>query len=254
MIRRDTVGEGGSAAWLLIRQIEHARLSAALARQWRFWPEAKFSSIRNHLLDAVHHHDDGWLDWDNDPTLRQTDGAPLSFLEMPIDASLAIMTESIRRATLLGPLAGYVVAGHFLYLRGKSAAAAGERVRQWSARTETERDFLLSQWQNESPELHTPAVASEALQWLQIWDALSLWFCCVEPHSKYEATLPDQTLITFRPAGGGRVDVIPWVFHERELQVGVQAIQCPAERHSSAAALMADRGQTLKLRWLLTSI
>ena len=55
----------GAAIWLLVSQVEHARISGELVRHWReeFSPD---------VVDAIAHHDDGWSEWENEPKLNST--------------------------------------------------------------------------------------------------------------------------------------------------------------------------------------
>ncbi len=55
MIRRELKLNDGAAVWLLVSQVEHARMSGELVRNWReeFSPD---------VVEAIAHHDDGWAD------------------------------------------------------------------------------------------------------------------------------------------------------------------------------------------------
>src|SRR5262245_14152569 len=77
MIRREVKLSGDTALWLLISQVDHARVSGELVRNWKeeFSPE---------VVEAIAHHDDGWATWESVPKLNPAIGAPYSFLEMPV--------------------------------------------------------------------------------------------------------------------------------------------------------------------------
>src|SRR3954465_2719915 len=102
MIRRELKLSADSAIWLLIQQVEHARISGELVRNWR----DEFSAD---VVEAIAHHDDGWTSWENEPKFNPAVGAPYSFLEMAIAESLVIWDGSIAAARKFGPLAGYIV-------------------------------------------------------------------------------------------------------------------------------------------------
>ena len=108
MIRRELKLNDNAAIWLLVSQVEHARMSGELVRNWRdeFAPD---------VVEAIAHHDDGWAGWESEPKMNPAVGAPFSFLEMPLAESLVIWDNSIASARKFGPLAGYIVAGHFYY-------------------------------------------------------------------------------------------------------------------------------------------
>ena len=89
MIRRD-----GNDRWLLISQVEHARLALDLARTWGN-AEVPGLPLLDWLLPAIRDHDDGWLEWEQSPT-RHDDGRPTSFTEMSAGDSVEIWSRSIQ--------------------------------------------------------------------------------------------------------------------------------------------------------------
>ncbi len=81
MIRRDDIPPDDPPRWLLISQIEHARVSAELARYWGRAP-LKAVEPSEIVLPTILRHDDGWQAWESRPAVNG-DGAPTSFTEMP---------------------------------------------------------------------------------------------------------------------------------------------------------------------------
>ena len=147
MIRRDVAPP---PAWILISQIDHARLAARLAEHWgagefpALWPAAE-------LLWAIEHHDDGWRDWDLAPGVDPDSGQPRSFTEMIPADSLAIWTASIETARHAGPLETYVVAGHFCVLARRGSGWLDEQTRRdlvgpFLAKNDRLMVDCLSQW------------------------------------------------------------------------------------------------------------
>src|ERR1700685_1108206 len=125
MIRRDDRGD-----WLIIEQVEHARLVGELANAWgneRVAPLAAYPG----LVWGIEHHDDGWSAWDAAPAVHPETGIPRSFLEMRMCDSTAIWTRSIAVCSA-HPLAGIGVSRHFCYL----ARQAGER--EWASADDRE--------------------------------------------------------------------------------------------------------------------
>jgi hypothetical protein len=88
MIRRDTPD-----SWLLISQVDHARLAGDLAAAWGNDRVAGLP-LADWLVPAVRDHDEGWRFWEAHPTVTP-DGKPRQFLEMPPAESTAIWTVSI---------------------------------------------------------------------------------------------------------------------------------------------------------------
>ncbi len=116
MIRREMMLADGAAIWLLVSQVEHAHVSGEVVQHWRdaFSPD---------VAEAVCHHDDGWATWEAAPKMNPEVGGPYSFLEMPLAESLTIWDESIAAGRKFGPLAGWMVAGHFYNLLADSDRA-----------------------------------------------------------------------------------------------------------------------------------
>ncbi|MDH3717951.1 MAG: DUF3891 family protein [Planctomycetota bacterium] len=253
MIRRDVISDQGVHSWLLISQVQHARLAGDLARQWPFWSDSLHASLRAELLSAIYHHDDGWTEWERQPKLRPADGAPLNFLEMPLQDSLDIWGQSIRQSVRLGPLAAYVVAGHFLYLLDQSTAADQPAACLWSASFRQQQDSWSTQWQSQDVARHQPAAAREALSWLQLLDALSLWFCCDGTPITQEITLPDGNTVRFTRRAEQQVTVSPWLFDVPNLQLSVETIPCHSIPCDSGWTLLCPPGTTGELQWRVTA-
>ncbi len=104
MIRRDTTTDDGRAAWLLVPQIDHAKLSGNLADVWRL--DSTMAKLADELRTAIHRHDDGWVEWDAHPGVDPLSGRPVNFDEMRLADSLPIWSRSIDHATERGPLLG----------------------------------------------------------------------------------------------------------------------------------------------------
>src|SRR5262245_37339771 len=117
MIRRNYPLDGEPTHWLLISQVEHARLSRQLAEQWKISESS--SAFSAELLDAIEHHDDGWRVWETQPRLDPVHGRPISFMELEPEEAILIWDRSIATAASIGPLAAWVVAGHFAALMCK---------------------------------------------------------------------------------------------------------------------------------------
>lgn len=89
MIRRP---EGND--WLLLSQVEHARLAGRIAD---VWGNAVVSNLPlpELLVPAVRHHDDGWYEYEQALQLDSETGTPRSFTEMPMDVATGIWSRSI---------------------------------------------------------------------------------------------------------------------------------------------------------------
>lgn len=229
MIRREIVTQSGQALWLLISQVEHARISGELARNWR-------EDFTSDVIEAIAHHDDGWGPWEAEPKLNPEFGAPFSFLEMPVPAAAVIWDHSIAAAGEYGPLAAYIVAGHFYNLLNKSEHANEPLATAWLTAKRKHRTGWLDEWIRASPS-NLLDYAKRSQEMLLTTDLFSLWLCCECPidtdHSAILAESPmklqiDVLLGQFQFAverfesdtsEDGRLDRLTWT-------VGVQPYPC----------------------------
>jgi hypothetical protein len=170
MIRREITTAGGDRLWLLISQVHHAQVSGELARNWR-------EEFSHDVVEAITHHDDGWSAWEADPKLNPETGAPYSFLEMPVPAALVIWDHSIAAAGEHGPLAAYIVAGHFYNLLNNSDHAKDQLAVAWLAAKRKLRTSWLDEWIR-ADSSRSLDYAKRAQHMLLIADLMSLWLCC----------------------------------------------------------------------------
>jgi hypothetical protein len=287
MIRRELQRAVGTDEWLLVSQVEHAQVSGALASAWKaddLSPRAcdgqtLAAETTAEILAAITHHDDGWAAWEAAPRIDPEHGRPFSFIsEMPFEESLAIWDGSIAAAGEIGPLAGWMVAGHFYELLAGSGDVAKERTSSdWLDATERRRGKWLQVWLAASPDNST-RIADRALRLLQLTDVLSLWLFRICPltaegdppdaepfelHWPHSETGPYRFTpigcTSTRPGGakpvglsGWSVAGVPWPFAEAVLYLTAQAWLVPKRRYSSTEDLVNVRRQA-KLEWRLTA-
>lgn len=274
MIRRDIQSKDGAPAWLLISQCAHAELSGELARAW----SEEFSE---EVLAGIAHHDDGWSEWEAAPQF-DAQGRPLSFMELAIADALAIWDRSIAAARSCGPLAGAIVAGHFVGLARGSEQAAEPHAEKWIRDMSQQRSDWLSEWQSVSPS-NTLGAAERAQQMLLAADLLSLWLCCDGPVTgkdaashvnvemqdrtatilgKYRFSTHDPSVDYGQPphshvaAGSGASKIAwegslrPWPLAPDSLQLTAPALAVLAAKYSAASEL-ANAGWPVQLEWQL---
>jgi hypothetical protein len=266
MIRRDARLADGAAAWILISQVEHARISAQLADHClgRFHSRA-IGEIREEVLAAIRHHDDGWLHWELSPRLHVEPRRPVSFMELETDEALSIWSRSIERAATEGSLAGWMVAGHFCRLLDKFGGPDREPVtRQWCEQMQKQRAAWLDAWRQTDRNLHSIELADEALQWLWTFDEVSLWFCCrcpsagdrltsaVQPNRVGRGSPIEMELAvpSSRAAAEPRGSAVgkPWRFDAPSLALETCALIVPAIRYENSAEMLAASANHV-LRW-----
>jgi hypothetical protein len=223
MIRREINLASGEKLWLLISQVEHARVSGELVANLR-------ESFADDVVNAIRHHDDGWAAWEAEPKLNPEIGAPFSFLEMPVAAALVIWDHSIAAAEKFGPLAAYMVAGHFYNLLSNSENANDPLANAWLTAKRKQRTTWLDEWvrAEPAPSLEYPKAAQQRLL---IADLFSLWLCCEAPLAT------DQTSIL----GNSPM----------KLQTGVLFDQYKLSVHESRIAKSASGGRLESLNWTI---
>lgn len=283
MILRDVRLADGAAAWMLISQVEHARISAELASHCAgcfgasteragssatpantssptpastssptsaSMSPATSAAVRDEVFAAILHHDDGWADWERAPRLDPESRQPLSFTEVTPTEALAIWSQSIDAAAAIGPLAAWMVAGHFLRLAVNSESMQADAAfRVWRNAMAHRRADWLAAWRHVDPAVRTPALADEALQWLWTFDEASLWFCCTcspsdhaipcapEPYRAGRGTPIEMELLA---AGRELAVAAPWRFDAREVAFRIAGQVVPAERFGGPAELLAS--------------
>jgi len=307
-----------AAGWFLIAQHDHAILSRELAAAWA--PDRPGALVAaEQLLPAIEIHDAGWARWEQQPDLDET-RRPRDFWHMRIVDALEIWRRSIQAAAELGPLADYIVSGHFTALgsqalRGPQESAWGKLLlARWSAdstkaivdheSTENKEKsspllrgiasdqallekILQARADNTLGPLSEKTVAvlgfldeqrwrqyraieswqaagggpvlSTALAQLQLFDALSLWFCRWEQPETTTFHPPGGTPVTFRAPvtlrdaervrGRTEIRVRPWPFREGVLELAVPARTISAA-DVAAARTLADGDERRFSTWL----
>lgn len=223
MIRREIKLEQTGPLWLLVSQVEHARISSELAAVW----EEQFPAD---VIDAIKHHDDGWANWDVMPHIDPNQGRPYSFQELPATDSMTIWEGSIAEARKLGPLAGWIVAGHFMALLARSGHSQEPFAQQWLQLMAEQRAAWLAEWQEVSPD-NSLQTAARSQRMLLVADLFSLWLCCDCPLAEGSASILNA------PGMKGRTQAVLGLY---QFEARENSVQRPSECN-----------QTLQLSWTL---
>jgi len=232
MIRRNAGDD-----WLLISQVEHARIAAEIAAAWGHEQQPALP-LRGLLLHAIRHHDDGWTDWEQAPTLVPETGEPRNFLEMPLPTAVEIWSRSIDLCARHSAWCGLWVSRHF--------AALAEHARDHrEARSDRDAASTFLQVQSErqrhwrcqlagNPDAdNLRSLEETGYAWLRWFDLLSLWLCCHE-HSEPEAlTVPGAGCIELIPANEHAVMLCPYPLRPTSLRITVPAVRIPRCRFNS---------------------
>ncbi len=193
MIRRDDGDD-----WLILSQMEHARVAAELARVWCFGSSSTVGAT-DLLLSAVHDHDEGWRAWELAMQIDPKSGTPRQFTEMPMEVATEIWTKSIEFCAQKHPLPGLWVSSHFVYLGEQSLESREADLSDVSAvqRFLTAQSRFQEQCRLEAlqdvTEREFDALSRFGFTFLRMFDSLSLWLCCAQPHTALGISLSESS-------------------------------------------------------------
>src|SRR5215470_14708548 len=114
--------KGGRGEHLLvIRQTDHAFLAGFFAKAWGNDRFSKPQPSGSFCL-AVAEHDNGWSDWELQPTLDPKTHLPFSFMSIPTETHVALYRRGIERLVKVDRYAALLVTMHAaeLYDRGRA--------------------------------------------------------------------------------------------------------------------------------------
>jgi hypothetical protein len=196
---------------------------------------------------------------------------------MSIAESLTIWDSSIASARKFGPLAGYIVAGHFYSLLAESEHAKEPAAVAWLTAKRKVRTTWLDEWIRSDPS-HTLEYAKTAQQMLQKADLFSLWLCCECPADATSGSIlgdsamklrADSLLAQFRfvspectifEAGSRhRVEELSWIvpvepfpFKDSPLPLRAKGVAVPVSRYGSFQEMLSASWD-LELDWQLVA-
>ena len=245
MIRRDLQGD-----WFLITQPEHARVSGFLAHHWGrgdFTRSGPWDEIRL----AAAEHDNGWREWDDQPSLNPA-GKPALMYENEIADVFEILERGLNRLMSGGHLyPAALVSLH--YANWATDVLTGVRSGQWpvtpelrakietfKADEEERRADICGELRERKrfQEAVTPDGIHRNGRFVWTFDMLSLILCC---------RWTNVTSLKEVPSGEGfcelrveRVEelilrVAPWPFDADSLEFAVRGRRFPAKPFRDAS-------------------
>lgn len=243
---------------LAIGQPSHAWLSGQLARSWG---NEQFGDVHPYeeVCLAAEQHDLGWGARDQAPLLDPDNGAPRSFMRMPLELHLEMFTDGPRRMLSQSRYAALLVSLH-----GWRLYERRDPSRLQEGRAQAIREFLASQKDFQAQLLEalradaaTAPLADEdqvrrnsMLIWT--WDYLSLALCLDwDPATAKKAPTAtgDVDLQLQRQPGSGRWRLSPWPFAVDSLRVRCEGRRLDGRYQDEAAmraALREARWETLE--------
>lgn len=155
------------------RQHDHALVSGALARAWRF-QDGTAPSFEAAL--AIASHDIGWVAADASPIIHDAADVPRDFITLPWSRRLKIYRAGIDTMERLHAYAGILGSIHF------SAFASDENAPEFAAAERERRNRLIGELPTEST-----AALSRDYSLLKALDLASLFVCLTQPGSVRDA-------------------------------------------------------------------
>ena len=217
------------ASLLLIRQPDHAALSARVMERWRA-DGFPCSPARADVLYAIEEHDNGWLEPDAAPLVHDSTGRIADFMSAPDAVKRAVWPRGVARLAH-APYAAALVAQHALHVFRRYRTDADWA--EFFAEMEGARAFAASKCGGSGPAGRTRTLddVQRDYAFLRIGDLISLTFCngWTDPQkddagSGYEIRLE-----------GTRVIVTPDPFVGRQVPFSVTARELRDRPFRSAA-------------------
>ncbi|QDT48621.1 hypothetical protein Pan258_26630 [Symmachiella dynata] len=254
MIRREQ-----GADWLIVSQVDHARLAAELAQAWRHNVASSWG-ISELLFLAVLKHDDGWRAWETGLEIDPDNGIPRDFTEMPMEVAAGIWTSSIETCAAEHPLVGIWVSRHFCYLaqyalsnRADNAADV-TAARRFLAEQEQLQQQLQSVALRDVTAREFETLSELGFRFLRLFDGLSLWLCCAERSEPYDIQSDGQSA-RFMPYADGQIVIDPYVLTKHPLRLAVPAQRIAARAYADNKDLRAavEASPVEELSWTFTA-
>jgi Protein of unknown function (DUF3891) len=239
-------------------QEDHAELAAQFAAHWG---NARFSKLRPYqtMVFTTTYHDSGYREWEGTPPMNVAKGRPYAHREdVPNfeDVELKAYARNVEWLNAQHPYAALLVSMHRTGLwhnRYNIFTEPAGRLRERSLPVQNAKKRMEAQQEEMKKALaaKTPGLEKELAynyMALQIFDLLSLYFCCdgyaSENQFKEYTIAPvrltyenDETVkLTLRPNGAGSVIIDPYPFDVSPVRFSARArvVAPPAEKSEAA--------------------
>lgn len=238
---------------LAIRQTDHAFLAGFFAREWG---NELFSKPEPHasFCLAVAEHDNGWSDWELQPTLDSRTHLPYSFMSIPTETHIAMYQRGIERLVKVDHYAGLLASMHASELYDRARATMPGYSAKYVKSTESQQvnDFVqqlrLQQLRLKVDLRANPATkdfSDEArlkgnTARLEMLDRLSLHFCMnIQDDVLFDAVpvneQGEEADIELHHEGAGVVAIAPYPFRREPLAFSIMARRVAKKVYSSDA-------------------
>jgi len=236
---------------LVIRQTDHAFLAGFFAKEWGNEKFAQPQPNGSFCL-AVAEHDNGWSDWELQPTLDPKTHLPFSFMSIPTEDHITLYQRGTERLVKVDHYAGLLVTMHAaeLYDRARATMPGYSAKYVKSNESQLVSDFIqqlrlqqlrlkvdlrANQATKNLAEEHLLKVNAARLETL---DRLSLHFSMnPEQDALFDAVPVDdcgrEADLELHAEGDGVVAVAPYPFRRDPLAFSIMARRVPKRIYSS---------------------
>lgn len=230
---------------LLIRQTDHAFLAGFFAKEWGNEEFPKPEPFESFCLAAAE-HDNGWSEWEVQPTLDAKARTPYSFMSIPTDEHIALYQRGIERLVKVDHYAALLVSMHCagLYDRARATmpgfSAKYVKSNESALVTEFVQRLRLQQLRLKVDLRANPAtrdlVVEEALkanfERLEALDRLSLHLCLNPQEDCVIDAVPkdaagNEVDLDMHSEGSNVLTLAPYPFKRRVLEVSILARRIP---------------------------
>jgi Protein of unknown function (DUF3891) len=242
-------------------QEDHAELSAQFAAHWG---NQEFSRLQPYdsMVFATTYHDSGYREWEGNPPINLAKGRPYAHREtIPAFEAIELQAyaKNVEWVASHDRYAGLLVSMHRTGLwenRYNAFSTPKGRVRERSLEVKAAKQALEQKQQEEKTSLGRGSPAFAEGLWynfvaLQIYDLLSLYFCCdgygSDDQFKEDLIAPvpvaygskEQVELRIVPVGRRTVRFAPYPFDISPFTVAVRARTLPATDFASADEALA---------------
>ena len=230
---------------LLIRQTDHAFLAGFFAKEWGNEEFPKPEPFESFCLAAAE-HDNGWSEWEVQPTLDAKARTPYSFMSIPTDEHIALYQRGIERLVKVDHYAALLVSMHCagLYDRARATmpgfSAKYVKSNESALVTEFVQRLRLQQLRLKVDLRANPAtrdlVVEEALkanfERLEALDRLSLHLCLNPQEDCVIDAVPkdaagNEVDLDMHSEGSNVLTLAPYPFKRKVLEVSILARRIP---------------------------
>ena len=207
------------------KQMAHVKMAGLIAKAWKR-PEHVPQPLWDRLVDAIDHHDDGWLSHDNEPTLDEH-GQPHDFKFMPMHQHREIWRRSIALAMGRDWLAGLLTTMYArdLYVSyGQHGDADQAFINELGEVTSRMIQDAIKR-DGDDRKIVAPASLSTLMSMFTFWDGLSLTLLGGLPWQADWQYDDGRSMLHVKKLDDAVFAISPWPLVEKELPISVQGMQ-----------------------------